>query len=71
MTKYTISMDYKEFEKLKNYEEELKNLKKELSECVSYMQQGVPVIIHTKKLNKIALRYIPIEIEPNEVIVNE
>lgn len=71
MGRYTVSMDYDDFAKFKRQESELKSLKLELAECVDYKEEGVPIIIHTKNLNNIALRYVPVSISDSEVIVNE
>lgn len=64
-------MDYKEFKRLTEKEEELLKLKEELANCILYsVPKGSPIIVKNSALRKIALRYIPVEIDEFEVFVD-
>lgn len=71
MSDYKITMEYKDFQKLIAREKELKELKNELANCYQYnVPKGTPIIVNIRELKKIALRYVPVPIEDNEVFVD-
>lgn len=71
MGKYTISMDYNEFEKFVKIEKELKGLKKELAECYDYdVPFGTPMTVSVKKLKEISSRFIPVPLEENQGFID-
>lgn len=71
MSDYKITMDYKSFQRLIAKEKELKELKNELANCYQYnVPKETPIIVNIRELKKIALRYVPVPIEDNEVFVD-
>ena len=69
MSRYTITMDYNDFERFQKRKKELEDLKSEILSCVEY-QKDTPIIVHTNKLKEIALRLLPFEISSEDIIID-
>lgn len=71
MPDYQITMKYKDFERFLKIEKELKDLKEELASCFLYdVPKGIPIIVKMRALKEVASRYVPVELDDNEVFVD-
>ena len=68
MSKYKISMDYNEFQRLEKSQKSLTLLCNRLRSCIDY--QSKPMMINIKELKKIAIEQLPFEVDEGDIFVD-
>lgn len=69
MSKYTVTMDYNDFERFQKRKKELEELKSKILSCVEY-QKDTPIIVHINELKEIALKLLPFEVSSEDIIID-
>ena len=68
MSKYTISMDYIEFQRHEKAKNDLKELKLKLQNCIE--RQDNTYLFDIKQLKQIAKEQLPYEIDEGDIIID-
>lgn len=68
MSKYTITMDYVEFQRLQKFKNDFINLKSRLSKCIN--KQENTYLINIEELKEIAKEQLPFEIDKGDIFID-
>lgn len=68
MSKYNITMDFLDFQRLEKAKNELINLKSKLRECIN--KQDNTYLINIRQLKQIAKEQLPYEVDEGDIFVD-
>lgn len=68
MSKYNITMDFLDFQRLEKAKNELINLKSKLRECIN--KQDNTYLINIRQLKQIAKEQLPYEVDEGDIFID-